>query len=179
MIIGIRLRLDSHGLARVPAVASGIWMNRKLLCSLLACVNLLLALSVKINAFDAAGHLIEADVIESLETRAAYRAHPMIRHQEVFFPAHKQMLLLHPVPSHELRSRRVFREGFVCLEACPMLPINLLVGAPLRMLCYEGVFISDDFALEVCGQARMVFCQPCGRVSNLPGMPSRHCESHL
>jgi hypothetical protein len=35
------------------------------------------------------------------------------------------------------------------------------------MLCDEGVFAANDFALKVCRQARMVFGQTC-RLISLP-----------
>lgn len=114
-------------------------------------VDSLLALSVKVNALYATGHLIEANVVEAFETCATDGAHAMVWHQEVLFPAHKQMFLLHPVLGHQFRTRGVFREWFVRGEACPVLAINLLVGAPFRMLCYKGVFAADYLALKVCG----------------------------
>jgi hypothetical protein len=39
-----------------------------------------------------------------------------------------------------------------------VLSVDFLVGAPFRMLGYESVLASDDFAFEVGGQAGVVFC---------------------
>ena len=52
---------------------------------------------MEVDSFDAAGNLVEADVIESLKTRAVYGFDAVVRHQEVFLPAHEKMFLLHPV----------------------------------------------------------------------------------
>lgn len=42
-----------------------------------------------------------------------------------------------------------------------MLPINLLVGSPLRMLRDECVFAADYFAFEVRGKTWVVFGEAC------------------
>jgi hypothetical protein len=57
----------------------------------------LFALSMEVDPFDASGHLVEADVVETFETRTVYGFDAMVRNQEVLLPAHKKMLLLHPV----------------------------------------------------------------------------------
>ena len=50
-----------------------------------------------------------------------------------------------------------------------MLSVDLFVGTPFRVLGNECVFASDDLALEVCRQARMVFGQTYELVS-LPAL---------
>ena len=42
-----------------------------------------------------------------------------------------------------------------------MLPVNLLVGTPLGVLCYEVVLVADDLAFEVGGQTGVVVRQAC------------------
>lgn len=43
-----------------------------------------------------------------------------------------------------------------------MLAIDLFVGPPFGMLCYEGVLATDDLTLEVRRQTGVVFGQSCG-----------------
>jgi hypothetical protein len=106
---------------------------------------------MEVDSFNAARELIKANIVKALKARTTYRPNPMIGHQKVLFPAHEQVLFLHPVLCHELRARRVFRERLVGRESSPVLPVDLFVRAPFRVLGYEGVFASDDFAFEVCG----------------------------
>ena len=117
---------------------------------------------MKINALDAARHLIKADVVEALKTRTIDRLYSVVWDQKVLFPAHEQMFLLHPVLGHQLWPRRVFREGLVGGKSSPVLPIDLFIGTPLGMLCDESVLAADNFALKVRREARMVFRQSCG-----------------
>lgn len=55
---------------------------------------------MKVDALDRACQLVEADVVKSLKTRATYCPHSVVWNQEVFLPAHEQMLLVHPVFRH-------------------------------------------------------------------------------
>lgn len=122
--------------------------------------NLLLALRMEVNALDAARNLIEADVVKALKARTVDGPHPVVRDQEVFFPTHEEMLLLHPIFRNELGPRRVFREGLVCRESTPVLPVHLLVGAPFRMLCDKSVLAADYLAFEEGGETGVIFRQP-------------------
>lgn len=127
-----------------------MWANRS---------NSLLALSVEVYSLDAAGDLVEADVIKSLETRTIYGFDAMVRNQEILLPAHKEMFLLHPVLGHQLWPRRVFGERLVGRESTPVLPVDLLIRAPFRMLCDECIFAANYFTFKVCRQAGVVFRQ--------------------
>jgi iron-sulfur cluster repair protein YtfE (RIC family) len=60
-------------------------------------LHLLLTFSMKVDALDAARDLVETDVVETLKRCATDGSHAMIRHEEVLFPAHEQMLFLLPV----------------------------------------------------------------------------------
>jgi hypothetical protein len=157
-----RSRPDSRGPRHALIGVFGIC--RKLSAYVVALYqgNLLLTLRVVINAFHATRHLIETNVVEALKTCAVDGLHPMVRDQKVLLPAHEEVFFLHQIFGHQLRPRRVFGEGLICRELGPVLPIDLLVGPPLRMLRYECVFASNDLAFEVRGEARVVFGQPCG-----------------
>ena len=52
---------------------------------------------MKVDAFDATRDLVERDVVEALEACSTDGLDSVIWNQEVLFPAHEQMLLLHPV----------------------------------------------------------------------------------
>lgn len=62
--------------------------------------NILLALRVKIDTIHLALFLIKANIIKALEARTVDGAHPVVRHQEVFFPAHEDVLALGRVAHH-------------------------------------------------------------------------------
>jgi hypothetical protein len=55
---------------------------------------ILLTLRMEINPTDAPIALVEANVIKSLETGARDRLDAVVRHEEVFFPSHKDVLAL-------------------------------------------------------------------------------------
>jgi hypothetical protein len=123
-------------------------------------MDLLLALGVKVYALDAARDLVEGYVVEPFEAGSADGLYSVVWDQEVLFPAHEEVLLLHPVFGHGIWSRRGFG-GLVGWEPCPVLPVDLLVGSPFGVLCYEIVLVADDLAFEVGGQAGVVVCQAC------------------
>ena len=106
---------------------------------------------MEVDALNAAGHLVEADVVEALEAGTADCPDPVVGHKKVLFPAHEEMLLVHPVLGHQLGARQVLRQRFVGGETSPMLAVDLFVGAPFGVLCNEGVFVSNDLALKVRG----------------------------
>jgi hypothetical protein len=137
-------------------------------------VNILFALRVKINAFDATRYLVEADVVEAFKTCPIDRLHSVIWDKKIFFPTHKEMLLLHPVFCYYFGPRRVF---LVRREPPPVLPVNLLVRTPLGMLSNKGVFAADYFSLKVCGEARMVFREAYQAL--VGGHSSRYRGAHL
>lgn len=55
---------------------------------------ILLALGVEVNPTDTPVALVEADVVEALETRARDRLDPVVGHEKVLFPAHENVLAL-------------------------------------------------------------------------------------
>jgi hypothetical protein len=54
----------------------------------------LLAFGMEVNPIHGSRHLIEADVIETLEARARDLSHAVIGHQKVFLPSHEDVFLL-------------------------------------------------------------------------------------
>ena len=112
---------------------------------------------MEIYAFDAAGNLVEADVIEALEASAVDGLYTMVRNQKIFFPTHEQMFFLHPVLFYHFWSAGVLGKRLVRWKSTPVLAIDLLVRSPLGVLGNECVFAADDLALKVRSQAWMVF----------------------
>ena len=128
-------------------------------------MDLLLALGVKVYALDAARDLVEGDVVEPFEAGSVDGLYSVVWDQEVLFPAHEQVLLLHPVFGDGIWSRRGFG-GLVGWEPRPVLPVDLLVRAPLGMLRYEVILVADDLAFEICSEAGVVVRQAWSDVSS-------------
>lgn len=122
---------------------------------------ILLALRMEIYPANTTLSLVEADIVEALKARAGYTFDAMIRDQEVFFPAHEEMVACEMV--FECEGGRVGlcgpREGTPGGKARPVLEVDLLGGIPGRVRGPEEMFGADDFAFEECGQSRMVIGQ--------------------
>lgn len=120
-----------------------------------------LALAVEINAIDLPLDLIKTNIVKSLETRATDGPHPVIRNEEMLFPAHEDMLALCNVFYHNCGAP-------TCLlgvrskggELGPVGQVGLVVGTPAFVFCHEAILVPDDFALEVCSQRGVVVGQP-------------------
>lgn len=65
--------------------------------------DLPLAFAVEVNPTDRPLHLVEANIVESLETRACNGPHSMVRHKEVLFPPHKDVFALRDVFHNDMR----------------------------------------------------------------------------
>lgn len=88
--------------------------------------GILLALRVEVDPAHGSFTLVEADVVEALKTRAADGAHAVVRHQEVFFPAHKDVLTLRQVRDVEIALPSLFLEGSEGFEFRPVLQVDLV-----------------------------------------------------
>jgi hypothetical protein len=128
-------------------------------------IDLLLALGVKVYALDAARDLVEGYVVEPFEAGSADGLYSVVWDQEVLFPAHEEVLLLHPVFGDGIWPRGGFG-GLVGWKPRPVLPVDFLVGAPFWVLCYEVVLVADDLAFEVGGQAGVVIRQAWSGISS-------------
>lgn len=114
---------------------------------------ILLALGMEVNAAHTAVTLIKTNIVKPFEARARDRFHAVIRDQEVFFPAHEEMVACEMV--FECEGGRVGlcgpREGTPGGKARPVLEVDLLGGIPGRVRGPEEMFGADDFAFEECG----------------------------
>lgn len=93
--------------------------------------------------------LVKADIVKPLEARPADRAHAMVREQEVFLPAHEDVLALGDVGEVEVALAGLFLQGAEGRELGPVLEVHLVGRAPVLVLREEGVFRADDLAFEV------------------------------
>jgi hypothetical protein len=82
---------------------------------------ILLTLRMEVNPTNTPINLIETDVIKPLETRARNSLHAMIRHEEVFFPAHEDVFALLVILQREGGRFGGFSQRAPGREACPML----------------------------------------------------------
>jgi hypothetical protein len=111
---------------------------------------ILFTLGMEINPTNTAIPLTKTNVIKPLETRARDRFHAVVRHEEVFFPAHENMLPLLVVLQRE-RGRGFggrFRQRAPGGEARPVLQVDFFRGAPGGVGGFEEVFGADYFAFE-------------------------------
>lgn len=112
---------------------------------------ILLTLRMEINPTNTSINLIKANVIKTLETRARDRLHAVVRHEEVFFPAHENVFALLVVFERERRRFGGFGQRAPGREACPVLEVDFLRGTPGRVCGFEEVFGADNFAFKECG----------------------------
>lgn len=103
---------------------------------------------MEVYATDSTRALIEADVVEPLETSAGDRFHLVVGHEEIFLPPHEQVFALCKVLKSKAGRSRLFGEWPPGRKSSPMLHVYLFSGAPLGMSCLEGVFRADYFSFE-------------------------------
>lgn len=114
---------------------------------------------MKVDSRDGSFHLVEANIIEALEACARDGSHPVIGHEEVLLPPHKDMFTLGKIPVREIGPFGLFGEGAPGGKPRPVMHIGFLGGAPFFVPSLERVFGSDDLALKKGGQSWMVFCE--------------------
>ena len=114
---------------------------------------------MKIYASDDAAHLVEADVVEAVETGTREHLQVVIGNDEHLLPSHEEMLLLGEVGKDEIGLLGRLRQRSPRAESRPVMQIDPVVAAPFGMAGVEGVSVANDLALEVGGQGRMGFGQ--------------------
>ena len=103
---------------------------------------------MEIDSIDSARHLIEANVVESFETRTTDLAHAVIGHQKFLFPAHEHVFAICAVLVMEIRLLGLPRKRPPGGEARPVLHVLFVAGTPVLMTGLEGVFWTDNLAFE-------------------------------
>lgn len=156
---------------------SSCWylIQKSALLSLYRAVDILFAARVKVDPRHGAIALVEADVVEALETSSSNGLDLVIWDQEVFFPSHKQMLALCVVLACEIGRFGVLSKRFPGRETGPVLHVDLFCRAPFWMRSAERVFGTNDFAFEIRGQRRMVVGKPWARSARI----SKVCDCTL
>ena len=110
--------------------------------------HLLLAVRVEVDPINCAQYLVEANVVESFKTCAIDLAHTIIRHQELLLPSHEHVFTVRAILVVEVRLLRLFCQGSPSWKACPVLHVFLVAGTPVIVSGLEGIFGSNDLALE-------------------------------
>lgn len=123
----------------------------------------LFALGVEVDSADVPRHLVEADVVEPLETGPRDGADAMVWNQKVLLPPHEDILPLCKVLVREVGLLGRLRQRAPCVEARPMLHVYLVVRTPVGVFRLERVLVSNDFAFEVCRESGMIVGQACRR----------------
>ena len=116
---------------------------------------------MEIYSTDSSLNLVEADVVETLEARTVDCPNAVVGYEKVFFPPHKDVLLLRIVLYQDIALLGLLRKLSESAKLCPMRQVNAVVGAPRFVLGHETVLGTDDFALEIRRQGRMVLGQAC------------------
>ena len=86
------------------------------------CGSLLCTIAVEVNSINLAFKLVEADVVEALETGAIDSAHLMIGHQEMLLPSHEEVLA--PSGVFEQRAAALSDKLSVRTEGVEFLPMR-------------------------------------------------------
>ena len=120
---------------------------------------ILLTLRMEINSTDTPINLIKTNVIEALEAGACDCLDAVVWHEEIFFPAHEDVLALLVVFQCEGWRFGGFCQRAPGREARPVLQVDFFRGAPGGVSGFEEVFGADYFAFEECGQGWMVVCE--------------------
>lgn len=112
---------------------------------------------MEIYTADGSLHLVEADIIESLEASPGNRPHPVVRDEKIFLPPHENMFTLGEIPVAEIRSLCLLREWSPCWEPSPVVHIGFLRCTPCFVSRLEGMLGPDDFPFEESSQRWMIF----------------------
>ena len=113
---------------------------------------------MEIDSIDSARYLIKADIVESLEARTANLPHAVIWYQKFFFPAHEHVLAVCAVLIMEVGLLGLLRKRPPCGEACPVLHVFFVAGAPVLVTGLEGIFWTNDLAFEESSEGSVFGC---------------------
>lgn len=119
--------------------------------------NLLFTFGMEIYTTHTALLLVKADVVEAFEASAVDSAHTMVGDEEVFLPAHEDVLALSQVRDHDKSLAYLFRVRPERRELAPMVHVDLFRCAPILVFCYKAILAADELALEIRRQGRVVF----------------------
>jgi hypothetical protein len=101
-------------------------------------------------------NLIEANIIEPLETGTGDRSNPVIRDKEILLPPHKNMLALCKVAVCEIRPLRLFGKRFPSRKSGPVVYVCLFIRTPFLIASLKCVLGANNFAFKECGQGWMI-----------------------
>lgn len=116
---------------------------------------------MEINPTDFSLHLIETNVIKSFKACSSDCFDPMIGNKEMFFPPHEYVFVLMDILDPDRAPASLIRKLLECRELRPMAEVNLLIGAPVFVLCIKAIFGTNDFPFKICRKSWMILRQPC------------------
>ena len=109
-------------------------------------------------------NLVETYVVKALEACSAYFAYTMVRHKEILFPAHENVLALGAVLILEVGiCHSAVTKWTPGGKAIPVLHIDPSRCTPILVFRLESVLWSDDFSFKVGRQGWVIFCESCTR----------------
>lgn len=110
---------------------------------------------MEVNTIDGACHLVEADVVKSLEACTGNLPDAVIWDQEFLLPSHEHVFTIRAVLIVEVGLLCLFCQGPPGGETGPMLHVLFVAGAPITVTCLEGVLRTNDFAFEESRKGRV------------------------
>lgn len=114
------------------------------------------ALRMEVDTADASLNLIEANVVEPFEAGTGDRSNPVIRHEEILFPPHKNMFALRKVAVCKIGPLGLFRKRFPSRKSGPVVYVCLFVRTPFFITSLKSVLGSNYFTFKESGQGRMI-----------------------
>lgn len=111
---------------------------------------------MEVDTVDLALDLVEAYIVETLEAGPMDGSDAMVRDEEVLFPSHPYILLLSNVRYRNGAFSSLLLIRSPWRELGPMTQIYFRSCTPVLMLRKEVILRTDYFALEVCGESRMI-----------------------
>lgn len=124
--------------------------------------DLLLAVGMEVNSINSPSDLVEAYIIEALETRAADFTDTVIWYQEFLFPTHEHIFTIRAVLVVKVGLFRLFCQGPPSREACPVLHVFFVAGSPVIVTGLECVLGADYLAFKESCKSCVFGSEPCG-----------------
>lgn len=104
---------------------------------------------MKINPTNLPFELVETNVVKAFKASSGDSSDSVIRHKEMFLPAHEDVFFLSDVRNSHWSFTCMFMKRSKSAELCPMAKVNLHICSPIFVLCEKTVFGSDNFPFKI------------------------------